>query len=97
MPTVKRSMFLQIYIVIAFFLEIKEWRGGGVYTCGQIRVGMATCNQGEDFLYCVAKRNEGKTISSGASLVVLAKTSLPVEMQPTEQNSISFIVIAPSE
>jgi hypothetical protein len=62
-------MFLQIYIVIAFCLEIKEWRGGGVYTWGQNRVGMTTCNQGEDFLCCVAKKkNEGKTISSGASL-----------------------------
>jgi len=28
---------------------------------------------------------------------MLAKTSLPVGMQPTEQNSISFIVIALSE
>jgi hypothetical protein len=36
--------FLQIYVVIAFCLEIKEGRGGGVATCGQIRVGMTTCN-----------------------------------------------------
>jgi len=34
MSVVKRSMFLQIYVVIAFCLEIKEWPGGGVYTCG---------------------------------------------------------------
>jgi len=44
MLVVKRSMFLQIYVVIAFCLEIKELRGGDVDTCGQIRVGMTTCN-----------------------------------------------------